>query len=238
MKTIIFFGIIRSGNHGLINAILDGYKNPIHINNVVLNYETYKKHSQIQIDKKRSDINYIGFKGCDCVILSIENISIDNKQIDLFLKNVDDVKISVLIRNPYNCISSVYKCHKNEAFVRYVVKQWVEYCNIVLHPPAHIHPLIYDKVFTDNGNYNEFMTHVGIRDVSDEVKTSYTKWGYSSWDIKTDIRRMMGSLDDCLYANNEFIRSIFESNPHVGELWKKVHRKYIDAMPPLLVDTG
>lgn len=235
MKTIIFFGIIRSGNHGLLNTIIKSHKNPIHINNAQLDYKSYIEHSEIEIKDKRSDGKYIGFKGSDCVIISIENRQLNMKEIELFLANVDDVRISILIRNPYNCLSSVSKVYVRENTPsnlklnvwRNISTDWIKYCEIILDPPPYIYPIIYDKVFSDETNYNEFLRFMGITSkVSKEVKNATQNWGESSWRRQEDQRRMGGTLEDCLYAKDEEFVSFVKSKPEIENLWNNVLKKY------------
>lgn len=55
MKTILLFGLKKSGNHFIISTILQQYSNYVHINNTVLSYEKYIKFKNIEKDKDTTD---------------------------------------------------------------------------------------------------------------------------------------------------------------------------------------
>ena len=79
MKTILLFGLRRSGNHFIISTILQQFDLSVHINDVNLSYDKYSEFKNINITSKRAN-NYIGFKNADCVIISMENKIIDFKE--------------------------------------------------------------------------------------------------------------------------------------------------------------
>ena len=73
MKTIILYGLRRSGNHYLISTIMQQFNNVIHINDVDLRFDTYNHFKNIKISKRRIDNEWTGFKDAECVIISMEN---------------------------------------------------------------------------------------------------------------------------------------------------------------------
>ena len=58
MKTIILYGLKRSGNHFLISTILQQFSNCVHINNVKLSYDKYIEWKNIEKTKERIDQAY------------------------------------------------------------------------------------------------------------------------------------------------------------------------------------
>ena len=52
MKTIIVYGLRRSGNHFLISIILQQFSNYVHINNTDLSYDKYVKYKNIKKKKR------------------------------------------------------------------------------------------------------------------------------------------------------------------------------------------
>ena len=57
MKTIILYGLRRSGNHFLISTILQQFSNYVHINDTDLSYNKYIDIKILKKIKKRLIIN-------------------------------------------------------------------------------------------------------------------------------------------------------------------------------------
>ena len=107
MKTIIIFGLRRSGNHFLISTILQQYSNYVHINNVDnLSYDKYIQYKNIKKDRIRIDHKWTGFKEVDCVVISMENKKIDFDVLDQF-NTLNNCYSIILLRCPYSNFSSV-----------------------------------------------------------------------------------------------------------------------------------
>ena len=79
MKTIIIYGLRRSGNHYLISTILQQFTNYVHINDTILSYEKYNTYKEIEKTVNQIDNDWTGFKDVECVIISIENQLIKKK---------------------------------------------------------------------------------------------------------------------------------------------------------------
>ena len=113
MKTIIIYGLRRSGNHYLISTILQQFTNYVHINDTILSYEKYNTYKEIEKTVNQIDNDWTGFKDVECVIISIENQLINNYELQLF-NHIYDIHIMMLIRCPYSHFSSVWKVYNKD----------------------------------------------------------------------------------------------------------------------------
>jgi hypothetical protein len=87
MKTIILYGLRRSGNHFLISTLLQQFSNYVHINDLSsLSYDNYIKWKNIEKTKECIDNVWTGFKDVECVVISLENKTINNNELDNFKK--------------------------------------------------------------------------------------------------------------------------------------------------------
>ena len=71
-------------------------------------FDSYINYKNIDITTNRSDRVFTGFKNADCVVISMENKTIDASELEKF-KNIDDCHIVLLLRNPYNNLASAWK---------------------------------------------------------------------------------------------------------------------------------
>ena len=128
MKTILFFGLRRSGNHGIIGLILSKYKNSIHINDVKLSYRKYCFFKNIpKYDNIGTHNHYVGFNGVDCIVISMENEIKSFIELQKF-KNIPNLNIILLLRNPYNNLSSVWKIYEKDIKQTILIKNlWIKY---------------------------------------------------------------------------------------------------------------
>jgi hypothetical protein len=58
MKTIIVYGLRRSGNHFLISSILQQFTNYVHLNDINISFNEYIKYKNITKDKETVDRKY------------------------------------------------------------------------------------------------------------------------------------------------------------------------------------
>ena len=144
MKTIIIYGLRRSGNHYLISTILQQFTNYVHINDTVLSYDKYQKYKDIEKTVTHIDKDWTGFKNVECVIISIENQLINNYDIDKF-HNIPNSYTLMLLRCPYSHFSSIWKVYdKDKPLLIHLIKLWKLYAEEFKNPTSkHIIKVIY-----------------------------------------------------------------------------------------------
>lgn len=226
MKTIILYGLRRSGNHFLISNILQHFAHVVHINNCQeFSFDNYQKFKSINISACRSDREFIGFKNAECVVISMENKIIDQNELDKF-KNVDDCHVMLLLRNPYNNLASAWKEYiLNSKLNRVKPEQvdqihslWIDYAYQYLK--GDMVNVLYDS-FVESEVYRiKTITSLGmpIQNVNLNQKI---KWQCSSYSDNTKKQKIWGNLEDSNYANDpEFIK-LFKNSKH-EELWNKI----------------
>lgn len=228
MKTIILYGLRRSGNHFLISNILQHFDSVVHINNCQeFSFNNYQKFKSINITAHRSDRKFIGFKNAECVLISMENKIIDQNELDK-LKSVDDCHLMLLLRNPYNNLASAWKQYilnskPNRAKpeqVDQIHSLWIDYAYQYL--TGDMVNVIYDS-FTESEEYRrEIITSLGIH-IQDVNLNQKIKWQCSSYSDNAKKQKIWGTLKDSVYADDpEFIK-LFETGEH-EKLWTQIEQ--------------
>ena len=226
MKTIILYGLRRSGNHFFISNILQHFDHAVHINNCQeFSFNNYQKFKSINITAHRSDREFIGFKNAECVLISIENKIIDQNELDKF-KSVDDCHVMLLLRNPYNNLASAWKEYilnlkpnrvKPEQ-VYQIHSLWIDYAYQYLK--ADMVNVLYDS-FVESEEYRKrIITSLGI--TSRNVRLNQKiKWQCSSYSDNAKKQKIWGTLKDSVYADDPEFVKLFKNSKH-EELWNKI----------------
>lgn len=230
MKIIIFYGLKRSGNHFVLSTIMQHYKNIVHINNLnKLNYKIFIKNKDVEITVREKDQWLSGVKGADCVILSLENRTINETEIHKFITNEEDVNVVLLLRNPYNQLSSAWKVYNKDAEkVTSHLKLWPSYARYFLNENNNYDfiniRILYDK-FCENEEYvKKVFEKLGINEVQfdKDLTIHYQK---SSFKNGNQARKCYGSLEDCIFHDDPNFLQLFDTNDRKNRfkgLWKKV----------------
>lgn len=229
MKLILFFGIIRSGNHGLLNIFMNSTENIVHINNVELSIPKFQRNKKLPITNNRIDNKYTGFKGSDKVIISMENQIINFSNVKYFNTFYKNANIVILLRNPYNQFSSVWKIsNKNSKILLKVKKLWIYYANLFIqfehNNPFNFTRILYDKFYTDENYRSKILNELDI-DYNIDIN-KFTKWGYSSFGEKSrNKRQYWGDIKSCFYRNDPKFTEIVDDN-EIHDLWEKILELY------------
>lgn len=213
MKTIIWYGLRRSGNHGLIYLLLlSSQKKYVFIND--LKYLSYEKYQQcleqdmtpFDISKNALGIQYVdlikhaclytGFKNAELVVLGFEN-----KPLSLLsLQEMDKFPIAdtykvILFRNPFNNLASIYhKFEKNKELVISMIELWLQYANFIIHHHQSNNYifLFYDKFYKDK----EYQTQIS-QQLDVELNMDF------DFNDENKIFMARSSFTQTLYSNNE-----------------------------------
>lgn len=216
MKTIILFGLKRSGNHFLISTILQNYSNYVHMNNTFLSYTNYIKYKNIKKDKERIDNNWIGFEGVECVVISMENKIIDFNELDKF-NQVNNCHSLILLRCPYDHFSSVWEVYnKNIGTTKEMIRLWKIYAEL-FKTDNRLIKVLYDEYSSNNKYLIHILNKIGI-EIKDLDKNTCVQWGTSSYDNKNESKRIFGTLKTCVYKDNPIFIKLLEDK-EIYNLW-------------------
>lgn len=195
MVLIIFNGIKRSGNHGIINLMIKSNPNSVHINDVEYDLEKINKYKNIAITDRVVDRKYTGFKDSFLTIISIE---------DNFTKSSLG-KTVYLVRNPYNNLASLY-CTTGKSFEKmiYYKKLWKSMVNYIKDNNKYY--ILYDKFYRNEDYRKNVFKKLGIRydpqylcDKPGWAKSSFPQ-KITSWD--NEFNRYL------IYENDPLFREI------------------------------
>ena len=225
MKTIIFYGLRRSGNHFVISTLLQQFNNAVHINDTKLSFDNYIKYSRIPMTCQRSDVSYTGFKNTECVILSMENKPVDMLELNKF-NNIPDTHVVILIRNPYNTMASAWKIYMlrdkpTPGKVNDIIKLWPVYAQLFLDNNTFV-KIIYDK-YCESPEYIDSCLHKmkilkrGI-DINKNIK-----WQCSSFKDEGNCRKTWGTFEDNIFYNLHEYRQLF-TETQIHKLWSNIIR--------------
>ena len=228
MKTIILYGLRRSGNHFLISNILQHFNNTVHINNCLdFSFDSYINYKNIDITTNRSDRVFTGFKNADCVVISMENKTIDASELEKF-KNIDDCHIVLLLRNPYNNLASAWKEYILPSKLNRVKPEqleeihslWIDYADKYL--AGGVVNVLYDS-FVESEEYRmRIITSLGITFQNVNINQKI-KWQCSSYSDTSKKQKIWGNLEDSNYADDpEFIK-LFKTGEH-EKLWTQIQQ--------------
>ena len=221
MKTIIIYGLRRSGNHYLISTILQQFTNYVHINDTILSYEKYNTYKEIEKTVNQIDNDWTGFKDVDCVIISIENQLINNYELQLF-NHIYDIHIMMLIRCPYSHFSSVWKVYnKDKTMLTYLIKLWKLYAEeFNNHESKHIIKVVYDEYVVNDRYIINTLQKLGINNINinNDIEIPYQK---SSFKTNEKQRQVYRTINNCNYKNDiNFIKLIKEKD--IATMWKSI----------------
>lgn len=215
MIEILFYGIRRSGNHGIINMITKSLKNSIHINNVKWNAQEYIKSSNTGNIIKGISENYTGFKNTDLVLISTEDST------DFDQKFPINLKILILLRDPYNMLASIYKSYSGR--VQEYMDLWKKYAKFILSKPHGYKVIIYDKFYKSREYRKDIFDFLGLEysELHINEKPGWAKSSFSSKSTSLDneYNRYFHYMDD-----PEF--SYILKDLELWELWKSICDMY------------
>ena len=221
MKTIIIYGLRRSGNHYLISTILQQFTNYVHINDTILSYEKYNTYKEIEKTVNQIDNDWTGFKDVDCVIISIENQLINNYELQLF-NHIYDIHIMMLIRCPYSHFSSVWKVYnKDKTMLTYLIKLWKLYAEEFNNPESkNIIKVVYDEYVVNDRYIINTLQKLGINNINinNDIEIPYQK---SSFKTNEKQRQVYRTINNCNYKNDiNFIKLVKDKD--IATMWKSI----------------
>lgn len=220
MKTIIVHGLRRSGNHFLISIILQQFSNYVHINNTDLSYDKYVKYKNIEKKKERNDKSWIGFKDVECVVISLENKTINNNELDKFRK-IDNCYFLILLRSPYCHFSSVWKVYnKNESTLLEIIKLWKIYSQYFIHNNRFI-KVLYDELSSKENCKINLLKKIGIDNIN-ENEYEKIKWQESSFNSNSAHKQQVyKTLENCVFKDDKkFLKLV--KDKEIDNLWDLV----------------
>ena len=222
MKTIIVYGLRRSGNHFLISIILQQFSNYVHLNDTDLSYDKYVKYKNIEKTKERNDMIWTGFKDVECVVISLENKTINNNELDKFRK-IDNCYFLILLRCPYCHFSSVWKVYnKNESFLLEIIKLWKIYAEYFIHNNGFI-KVLYDELSSKKNYKINLLKKIGIDNIN-EIFKEYKKirWQESSFNWNSAHKQQVyKTLENCVFKDDKkFLKLV--KDKEIDNLWDLV----------------
>ena len=218
MKTIILYGLKRSGNHFLISMILQQFSNYVHLNDTCLSYKNYIKWKNIEKDKERVDCGWTGFKDVECLLISIENQKkINNNELDNFRK-IDDCNFLVLLRCPYCHFSSVWEVYdKNESMLLEIIKLWKIYAKHFTNNNEFI-KVLYDELSTNENYIANLLKKLNI-DIKKINKNKYIRWQRSSFNSNSvNKQQVYKTLKNCVFKDDKIFLKLVKDK-EIENLW-------------------
>ena len=221
MKTIIIYGLRRSGNHYLISTILQQFTNYVHINDTILSYEKYNTYKEIEKTVSQIDNDWTGFKDVECVIISIENQLINKYELQLF-NHIYDMHIMMLIRCPYSHFSSVWKVYnKDKTMLTYLIKLWKLYAEEFNNPESkNIIKVVYDEYVVNDRYIINTLQKLGINNINinNDIEIPYQK---SSFKTNEKQRQVYRTINNCNYKTDiNFIKLVKDND--IAKMWKSI----------------
>lgn len=222
MKTIIIYGLRRSGNHFLISSILQQFKNYVHLNDMNLSYNEYLKYKHIKKEKECISREWSGFQDVECVVISLENKTIDNTELDYFRK-IDDCYFFILLRCPYSHFSSVWEVYnKSESELLKIVNLWKIYAKHFINNSDLIQ-VLYDE-FTTNEEYRvNVIKQLEIDNINIDVN-NYIDYQQSSFHSSEYKQQVYKTLENCVFNDDEkFVELV--KDEEIDKLWDLLKRR-------------
>ena len=226
-KIVFFYGLRRSGNHGILNLIIKEYPNYVHINDTILSFDKYENNKNIDITLRNSDNKYVGFKECDLLIISMENQIPDFNEINKF-NEIEDIHIFILLRNPVNNLESAWTIYSDKEKVKEIRNLWLIYADLFINNnDDKINYIIYEKFYNDekyrinilgkvNINYNNVKKF--LDESNGHSKSSFQK------DKKKYSKNKSVDLKINLYNDNKNFKNLI-SNELINK-WKIIIKKF------------
>lgn len=226
-KIIFFYGLRRSGNHGILNLFMKGYPNYVHINDTILNFNEYENYKNIDITTRNIDIKYSGFKDCDLLIISMENQIPDFNEINKF-SEIEDINIFILLRNPINNLESAWTIYSDKEKVKEIRNLWLKYSNLFINNTNEkINYIIYEKFYKDekyrisildklNINYNHVKNF--LNESPGHAQSSFKK------DKKNHSKNKSIDLKINLYNDNKNFKNLITNE--LKQNWKIIVKKF------------
>lgn len=226
MKTIILYGLRRSGNHFITSTILQCLNDPVYIHNCLeFSFDNYNKNRAIQMTVNRSERVFTGFKNANSVIITMEDKTIDLAELEKF-KAIEDCHVILLLRNPYNNLASAWKQYmlnnepdklKPEIFNK-IYSLWIDYANHYLN--NDMINILYDRYVESEKYRNSIFNSIGV--TSEEIDLEKKiKCQCSSYSNRSNQRKIWGSLEDSVYADDPEFVKLFETREH-EKLWLEI----------------
>tara|TARA_Y100000389_G_scaffold202684_1_gene248745 strand:+ start:1575 stop:2270 length:696 start_codon:yes stop_codon:yes gene_type:complete len=226
MKTIILYGLRRSGNHFLISLILQQFSNYVHLNDICLSYDNYIKWKNINKTKERIDCGWTGFKDVECVVISLENKTID-KELDKFRK-IENCNVLFLLRSPYCHFSSVWRVYnKNESKLLEIIKLWKIYAKHFIQNDEFI-KVLYDELSTDDNYIVNLLKKLDIYNIKSIDKSKYIRFQKSSFGSNSaQQKQVYKTLENCVFKNDVNFIKLLKDKKEIDNLWDLVRKVYV-----------
>ena len=218
MKTIILYGLRRSGNHFLISTILQQFSNYVHINDTDLSYNKYIRYKNIEKNKETIDNKWTGFKDVECVVISIENKILDSNEIDKF-NGIDNCYVLMLLRCPYSHFSSVWEVYKkDERMLLSIIELWKIYSKLFINNNNNgIINVLYDKYSTDENYMINILQKLGFYNININTNKQI-RYQESSFKEEGDKKQTYRDIESCIYKDDKTFLKLIEDK-EINNLW-------------------
>ncbi len=192
------------------------------MNDIKLSFNDYLKYINIEKNKERIDCKWTGFKDVECVLMSLENKTIDNTELDHFRK-IDDCYFLILLRCQYSHFSSVWEIYKkNESRLLRIVKLWKIYAeHFINNSDCGFIKVLYDE-FTINEKYRtNVIKKLGIDNINIDVN-KYIQCQNSSFNKRHSRdqykQQVYRTLENCVFKDDEqFVKLV--KDKEIDNLW-------------------
>lgn len=232
-KIVFFYGLRRSGNHGILNLIIKEYPNYVHINDTILSFDKYENNKNIDITLRNSDNKYVGFKECDLLIISMENQIPDFNEINKF-NEIEDIHIFILLRNPVNNLESAWTIYNDKKKVNEIRDLWITYSKIFINDckdyndsNKKINYIIYEKFYNNEQYRIDIFQNLNIK-YNDVKKFLNESPGHAKSSFKNDKKNYGKNksidLKIKLYNDNANFKKLITNE--LKENWKIIVKKF------------
>ncbi len=175
MKVILWWGLKRSGNHGILNLILKSTSPSMHLNDVSLSYDHFKVIQNEPFVKNINpklcnnngiDREYIGCLGSALTVLSMEDKMPNFADIKKFEKSQKTLFKCLIIRNPFDMLISIYKeFEQSHSKLMKSLNMWFEQVKNILNNNYKMNGFIlisYDKFYESEQYRQNIFTKLEI----------------------------------------------------------------------------
>lgn len=249
VNTILFMGIHRSGNHGLINWLIGNLRGKIiHINALHhrdLTPELYSRYSEKKstsseiyesCELEYYERDWTNFNHADWLILSLESVKVRSmkEQIVDFTKKTK-CKSILLLRDPLNNAASMYKIRRARDFtvekagnsVGAVLECWDQHAKEMVEPNSFwTTRILFNRWMYDRTYRDQIMSDLGLTN-SDSGFGKISGHGRSSFDQnRADARDLDLEGRYLSMISEEGFLGALEKKGVDLELWKNVCELY------------